>query len=104
MKWLFSRFAIRISPITHLVLPPTRPLKKKCATLIFHFSWVLQPSQEKLKIMLMQNWREASCVMSLNCNGQEPCYGSTIKISLNPFWVLARECTVPQKIPRMHRK
>ena len=54
----------------------------------------------------MQNWGEASWgnlgdvrvadVMPVNCNKQEPCYGSTIKISLNPFWVLARMCIVPQ--------
>ena len=31
-------------------LPPTF-----CITFVFHFSWVLQPSQEKLKTMLMQN-------------------------------------------------
>ena len=77
-----------------------------CVTLTFHYSWVLQPSQEKLKTMLMQNWGEASWgnlgdvrvanAMPVNCNKQEPCYGSTIKISLNPFWVLARMCIVPQ--------
>ena len=54
----------------------------------------------------MQNWGEASWgnlgdvrvadVMPVNCNKQEPCYGSTIKISLNPFWVWARKCIVPQ--------
>ena len=27
-----------------------------CITFVFHFSWVLQPSQEKLKTMLMQNF------------------------------------------------
>ena len=62
--------------------------------------------QEKLKTMLMQNLGEASWgnlgdvrladVMPVNCNKQEPCYGSTIKISLNPFWVWARKCIVPQ--------
>ena len=29
---------------------------KFCITFVFHFSWVLQPSQEKLKTMLMQNF------------------------------------------------
>ena len=34
--------------------PP--PLQKKFfITFVFHFFWVLQPSQEKLKTMLMQN-------------------------------------------------
>ena len=35
------------SPIMHR--PP-----KFCVTFVFHFFWVLQPSQEKLKTMLMQ--------------------------------------------------
>ena len=26
-----------------------------CITFVFHFSWVLQPSKEKLKTILMQN-------------------------------------------------
>ena len=34
----------------HLICPP-----KFCLTFVFHFSWVLQPSQDKLKTMLMQN-------------------------------------------------
>ena len=37
-------------PIMHLICPP-----KFCLTFVFHFSWVLQPSQDKLKTMLMQN-------------------------------------------------
>ena len=54
----------------------------------------------------MQNLGEASWgnlgdvrvadVKPVNCNKQEPCYGSTIKTSLNPFWVWARKCIVPQ--------
>ena len=36
--------------------PPPPPQKKKFfITFVFHFFWVLQPSQEKLKTMLMQN-------------------------------------------------
>ena len=38
-------------PIMHLICPP-----KFCLTFVFHFSWVLQPSQDKLKTMLMQNF------------------------------------------------
>ena len=38
------------SPIMHLICRP-----EFCITLVFHHSWVLQPSQEKLKTMLMQN-------------------------------------------------
>ena len=40
------RVAICTSPIMHLICSP-----KFC-----HFPWVLQPSQEKLKTMLMQNF------------------------------------------------
>ena len=39
------------SPIMHLICST-----KFCITFVFHFSWVLQPSQEKLKTMLMQNF------------------------------------------------
>ena len=35
--------------------PPPPPKKKFFITFVFHFFWVLQPSQEKLKTMLMQN-------------------------------------------------
>ena len=37
--------------LMHLICPPTF-----CIIFGFHFSWVLQPSQEKLKTMLMQNF------------------------------------------------
>ena len=46
-----KQFATGTSPIIHLVCPP-----KFCITFDFHFSWVLKPSQEKLKTMLMQNF------------------------------------------------
>ena len=36
--------------LMHLICPP-----KFCITFFFHFSWVLQPSQKKLKTVLMQN-------------------------------------------------
>ena len=39
-------------PIMHLICPP-----KFCITFVFHFYWVLQPSQEKLKTMLRWNLR-----------------------------------------------
>ena len=38
----------------HLICPP-----KFGIAFVFHFSWVLQPFQEKLKTMLMQNFGEA---------------------------------------------
>ena len=46
-----KQFATCTSLIIHLVCPP-----KVCITFDFHNSWVLQPSQEKLKTMLMQNF------------------------------------------------
>ena len=37
---------------------------KSNVTSVFHFSWVLQPSQEKLKTMLMQNFGwQIRCIM-----------------------------------------
>ena len=45
--------------IMHLIYPP-----KFCITFVFHFSWALQPSQEKLKIMLMQNFLPAKTSVS----------------------------------------
>ena len=41
--------------------PPPPPF---CITFVFHFSWILQLSQEKLKTMLMQNFGEQiRCIM-----------------------------------------
>ena len=37
-------FTTCTTPIMHLICPP-----KFCITFVFHFSWVLQPSSEKLK-------------------------------------------------------
>ena len=39
-------------------------MKNVCITFVFHFSWVSQPSQEKLKTMLMQNFgRQTRCIL-----------------------------------------
>ena len=48
------------SPLLHFpwctsFAPPPPPPPKFCITFVFHFSCVLQPSQEKLNTMLMQN-------------------------------------------------
>ena len=40
--------------IMHLICASPPP--KFCITFVFHFSWVLQLSQEELKPMLMQNF------------------------------------------------
>ena len=39
----------------HLVPPTPSPPQKIWITFVFLFSWVLQPSQEKLKKMIGQN-------------------------------------------------
>ena len=53
-------FATCTSPIVHLICPP-----KFCIAFVFHFSWVLQPSQEELKTTLMQNFGEQMrCIMA----------------------------------------
>ena len=46
---IYKIFHLHIA-IRHFICPP-----KFCITFAFHFSWVLQPPQEKLKTMLVQN-------------------------------------------------
>ena len=60
--------AISTFLIMHLICTPPPPLPKKkkkfSVTFVFHFSWVLQASQEKLKTMLMRNLGEQiRCIM-----------------------------------------
>ena len=45
----FSLYTTCTSPIMHLFCPP-----KFSITFVFHLSWILQPSQEKLKTMLQR--------------------------------------------------
>ena len=54
--FLLRRF---VFPLRHLHICHNAPYlpPKFCITFFFHFSRVLQPSQEKLKTMLMQNFR-----------------------------------------------
>ena len=55
----FNRYATSIFPIMHFIYPP-----KFCVTFVFHFSWVLQPSQAKLKTMPLKNfWGQIRCIM-----------------------------------------
>ena len=52
-------FATCTFPIMHLICLP-----KFCITFVFHFSWVLQPSREKLKTIFLQNfWEQIRCIM-----------------------------------------
>ena len=55
-------YATWTSPIMHLFCPPPPP--QFCITFVFHFSWVLLPSQENLKTMFMQNFGgQIWCIM-----------------------------------------
>ena len=58
MATLYNYCHLHLSDNVHYLPPP--PPSKFCTTfqVVFHFSWILQPSQEKLKIMLMQNFGE----------------------------------------------
>ena len=53
MLFLSRRFPpiYHLFPIMHLIYLP-----KFCITFVFHFSWVLQSFQQKLKPMLLQNF------------------------------------------------
>ena len=43
---------------------PYSPRKKFCITFVFLLGWVLQPSQEKMKTVLMQNFEgQIRCIM-----------------------------------------
>ena len=58
---LTKKFAISTctSPIIHLICP-----SKFCTSFVFHFSWVLQPSQEEFKAMRMQHFGgQMRCIM-----------------------------------------
>ena len=62
----YFEYATFTSPIMHLICAPPPPKKKKkcCTTFVFHFPWVLQPSQEKPKTMLMQHFGgQTRCIM-----------------------------------------
>ena len=54
-----KQYATFTFPTMHLICTP-----KFCITFVFHFSWVVQPSQEKLKTMLLQNFGgQIRCIM-----------------------------------------
>ena len=63
-----NKLATCTSPIMHRISPP----KKFCITLVFHFSWVLQPSQDKLKTRPIELWE--TCKWRI---GLLPMYGSS---------------------------
>ena len=61
LNMLITTISIRHLHISHNV---SYLLPKSCITFVFHFSWVLQPCQEKLKTTLTQNFGgQISCIM-----------------------------------------
>ena len=55
--FLLRRFVFRLRHLHICHYSPYLPPKILHNLFFFHFSWVLQPYQEKLKTMLMQNFR-----------------------------------------------
>ena len=53
----------------NLVYPPPPP--KFCITIVSHFSWMLQFSQEKSKTMIMQNFKRVNKVHYGLCENGE---------------------------------
>ena len=52
--------------LMHLICPPPT---RFCITFVFHFSWVLQPSQKKGALWKMCKWRMSSWVWTLSPDG-----------------------------------
>ena len=87
MKWFCSLFAIRtspITPVTHLVLSPTpspsKQVRNPCFPLLLGTTTVPRETENnayaKLGAGIMGHFGRCAsggCVMSINCNGQEPC-------------------------------
>ena len=99
----------------HLHPPPLQ--KKFCITFVFQFSCVLQPSQEKLKTMPMQNFEGSRCIVGDLQVAHRTIITSSFKIVLFclPSW--PQTChkyrfggrwdhrrTKRQQIPRTERK
>ena len=55
MLFLMLKSLLSFATCTSLHNAPYLP-PKFCKTFVFHFPWVLQPSQEKLKTMLMRKF------------------------------------------------
>ena len=80
-------FIIYTSPVIHLVYPP-----KFCITFVFYFFWVLQPSQEKLKTMLMQNFGwQTRCILG---DMQVPVWCVGVPCLFNLFFPVSSEKTI----------
>ena len=90
-------FIIRHLHISHNAphLPP-----KFCITFVFHFSWVLQPSHEKLKTMLIQNFGwQIRCIMG----DVQVAYKHTQEVpSLGLIIIIAAFVLINQKVLLCH--
>ena len=54
---IMNEIVFHNTPLSYLPKCTSSPPPPKfCITFLFHFPWVLQPSHEKLKTMLMQNF------------------------------------------------
>ena len=75
--WLYATSTF---PIMHLICPQI------LYNLCFLFSWVLQPSQEKLKTMFMQNFGgQIRCIMGK----EEVAYGKDCNCTMQtPLWII----------------
>ena len=85
MKWFCTLFAIRTSSITHLVLspsppPPSKQVRNPCFPFLLGTTTVPRETENnayvKLGAGIMGHFGRCAsggCVMSINCNGQEPC-------------------------------
>ena len=83
-------YATCTSPIKHLICPP-----KFCTTFVFHFSWVLQPSQEKLKTMLMQNFGgQIRCIMGDVQVAYKALFFSSPRLAIRARPTLRAKCRV----------
>ena len=83
-------YATCTSPVKHLICPP-----KFCTTFVFHFSWVLQPSQEKLKTMLMQNFGgQIRCIMGEVQVAYKALFFSSPRLAIRARPTLRAKCHV----------
>ena len=78
-----SLYATSTFPIMHLICLP-----KILHNLCFYFSWVLQPSQEKLKTMLMQNFWGVNKVHYGKCGSGSGIAFSQAFVTLMPSGLL----------------
>ena len=84
----YFEYAIFTSPIMHLICAPPPRQKKYCTTFVFHFPWVLQPSQEKLKTILMQHFGSKQGALWEMCKWR-------ITMENELFFILRREAVKP---------